>query len=159
MPQIKPAPIHKSIHVAASQERAFRVFTAGMARWWRPEHHIAPTPFVDIVMEPRVGGRWYEKDKDGSECEWGKVLAWDPPRGLILAWQLNADWKYDPDFVTELEMRFTPEAEGTRVELEHRDLERFGDKAEAVRASLDSIDGWNGALADLVRILNAGGPD
>lgn len=149
--QIKPAPVRKTVHVNAPQERAFRVFTAGMSRWWRPDHHIAPTPFVDIVVEPRNGGRWYEKDKDGSECEWGKVLVWQPPGRLVLAWQLNAEWRYDPDFVTELEMRFIAEsANRTRVELEHRDLEKFGDRAEAVRASLDSLDGWNGALVAYV---------
>jgi uncharacterized protein YndB with AHSA1/START domain len=151
--QIKPAPVRKSLHVMAPPDRAFRVFTAGMARWWRPEHHIAPTPFVDIILEPRVGGRWFEKDKDGAECEWGKVLAWEPPHRLILAWQLDGDWKYDPDFVTELDMRFTPESGGTRVELEHRDLEKYGEKAAAVRASLDTIEGWNGALAQFARTL------
>jgi hypothetical protein len=64
---IAPAPVRKTIHVAVPQKRAFRVFTVGMARWWRPEHHIAPTPFVDIVIEPRAGGRWYERDKDRAD--------------------------------------------------------------------------------------------
>jgi uncharacterized protein YndB with AHSA1/START domain len=146
--QIKPAPVRKTIHVAASQERAFRVFTAGMSWWWRPEHHIAATPFAEIVVEPRTGGRWYEKDKDGAECEWGKVLAWEPPSRLVLSWQLTSEWKFDPTFVTELEIRFTPlGANETRVDLEHRDLEKYGAEAAAVRASLDSEGGWNGAIA------------
>jgi hypothetical protein len=146
--QIAPAPVRKSIRVKAPRARAFSVFTAGMARWWRPEHHIAKTPFVDIVVEPRPGGRWFERDRDGAECEWGKVLLWEPPARVILAWQLNAAWQYDPDFVTELEIRFIAEGPNeTRVELEHRDLERYGDKAAEIRASLDSPDGWNGALA------------
>jgi uncharacterized protein YndB with AHSA1/START domain len=154
--QITPAPVRKTIRVAASPTRAFEIFTAGMGRWWRPEHHIAPTPFTEIIVEPRPGGRWYERDKDGAECEWGKVLAWDPPDRVIFAWQLNQDWKYDADFVTELEIRFVAERTGTRVELEHRNLERFGDKAETVRASLDSIEGWNGALAKYAELANRG---
>lgn len=157
--QIKPAPIRKSIFVNASPQRAFHVFTIGMGRWWRPDHHIAKTPFAEIVVEPRAGGRWFERDKDGAECEWGKILAWEPPARVIFAWQLNQDWKYDPDFITELEVRFTPEGSGTRVELEHRDMEKFGDKAAAVRASLDSIDGWNGALAIYASAAAEGGPD
>jgi Activator of Hsp90 ATPase homolog 1-like protein len=148
---VTPAPVRKVIRVEAPQERAFRVFTAGMARWWRPEHHIAATPFVDLVVEPRSGGRWFERDKDGAECLWGKVILWEPPARLILGWQLNAEWKFDADFVTELEVRFIAEGPtATRVELEHRDLEKYGDKAAAVRASLDSPDGWNGLLATYV---------
>jgi hypothetical protein len=146
--QITPAPVRKTIRVKAPQARAFSVFTAGMARWWRPEHHIAKTPFVDIVVEPRLGGRWFERDKDGAECEWGKALLWEPPARLIFDWQITAAWQYDPDFVTELEIRFIAEGPNdTRVELEHRDLEKFGDKATEIRASLDSPEGWNGALA------------
>jgi len=145
---IAPAPVRKTIRVRAPQERAFRVFTAGMERWWKPEHHIAPAPFVDLVVEPKVGGRWFERDAAGSECEWGKVLAWEPPARLVLAWQIDQDWKFDPDFVTELEMRFIAEgSDTTRVELEHRDIEKFGAKAAEVRAMLDSDGGWNGALA------------
>jgi hypothetical protein len=145
---IKPAPVRKTIRVSASQKRAFDVFTAGMGRWWRPDHHIAATPFADIVVEPRTGGRWFERDREGAECEWGTVRAWEPPGRLLLAWQLNADWKFDPDFVTELEVRFIAEGDkSTRVELEHRNLEKYGEMADAIRVSLDSPDGWNGALA------------
>jgi hypothetical protein len=119
--QIAPAPIRKTIRVGANPARAFQVFTAGMARWWRPEHHIAKTPFVDLVVEPRTGGRWFERDKD---------------------------WEYDQDFVTELEVRFIAESDGTtRVKLEHRDLEKYGEKAAEIRAMLDSPEGWHGALA------------
>ena len=145
--RVKPVPVRKSVLVNASQERAFRVFTAGMGGWWRPEHHIAKTPFADVVVEPRAGGRWFERDKDGAECEWGKVLVWDAPQQIVLAWQLNAEWKYDPDFITELEVRFTPEGAATRVALEHRDIEKFGAKSAEVRAALDSMEGWHGAPA------------
>jgi uncharacterized protein YndB with AHSA1/START domain len=70
------------------------------------------------------------------------VLAWEPPGRVVLAWQLTAEWKYDPNFVTELEIRFIPEGLATRVELEHRNLERFGEKADEIRAVLDSVEGW-----------------
>jgi len=141
--QIVPAPVRKSILVKAGAERAFAVFTAGMGRWWNKAHHLGASPLKDVIVEPRQGGRWYELSEDGSTCEWGRVLAWDPPRRVLLAWQIDGDWKYDPDFVTELEIRFMPEGEGTRVDLEHRNLDRYGAKADAVRASLDSDEGWN----------------
>lgn len=122
-----------------------------MGRWWRPEHHLGKSPLKDVVLEPRVGGRWFEVNEDGSSCDWGKVLAWEPPTRLLLAWQLNGDWQYDADFVTELEIRFTPDGNGTRVELEHRHLDRYGDKTAAVRGSLDSEEGWAGALTAYTR--------
>ncbi len=144
--RISPAPVRKSIRVKASPQHAFEVFTQQMGRWWLPDHHIAPRPFVDVVLEPNAGGRWFERDRAGAECEWGKVLAWEPPDRVLLAWQLNEEWKYDPDFVTELEIRFVADGDGTRVELEHRNMERFGAKAAQVRGSLDSPGGWTGVL-------------
>jgi uncharacterized protein YndB with AHSA1/START domain len=147
------APVRKSVHVKATPEKAFRIFTAGMARWWRPDHHIAPTPFAEIVVEERAGGRWFERDKDGAECEWGKVLAWDPPRQVILGWQLDHEFKYDADLVTAVEIRFTPEAGGTRVDLEHRDLEKYGAHAERMRASMDSANAWTQTMADFVAAI------
>jgi uncharacterized protein YndB with AHSA1/START domain len=150
---IIPAPVKKSILVNASPARAFDVFTSCMIRWWRPDHHIGAAPLKDVVLEPRVGGRWYEIDEDGSVCEWGKVLAYDPPNRILLAWQLNAEWKYDANFVTELDVRFIAVGTVTRVELEHRNIERFGGKAEAVRASLDSPGGWTGGLSALAAYI------
>jgi uncharacterized protein YndB with AHSA1/START domain len=145
-PSITPAPVRKSIRVNASPERAFDVFTAGMGRWWPATHHIGASPLKDAVIEPREGGRWFERCEDGSECDWGRVLAWEPPSRVVLAWQLNAQWQFDPNLVTELEIRFVPDGEATRVELEHRNLERFGDMAEQTRAALDSPGGWGGIL-------------
>jgi uncharacterized protein YndB with AHSA1/START domain len=108
---------------------------------------LTQSPLQDVVIEPRVGGRWYERNEDGSECDWGRVLLWEPPGRVVLAWQLNAEWKYDPGLVTELEVRFIAEGPMTRVELEHRNLERFGARAEEIRAILDSMDGWGSTLA------------
>jgi uncharacterized protein YndB with AHSA1/START domain len=140
---IRPAPVRKSITVKADVVRAFEVFTGGIGHWWPRSHFIGSSPQKDVVMEPRAGGRWYEIGEDGSHCNWGKVLAWEPPARLVLAWQISADWKYDPDLITEVEVRFTALSEGeTRVDLEHRNLERFGDKIETIRAQIDSPNGW-----------------
>jgi uncharacterized protein YndB with AHSA1/START domain len=136
-------PVRKEIVVEAPVERAFRVFTERFDAWWPRDHHILQAPLAKAVMESGVGGRWYEVGTDGSQCDWGKVLVWDPPKRLVLAWQLNGDWNYDPDLVTELEIRFTPLGDmKTRVELEHRNLERIGEKAAPTRAALDSGEGW-----------------
>jgi uncharacterized protein YndB with AHSA1/START domain len=146
---IQPAPVRKSVVVRAPRERAFEVFTAGIGRWWPKTHHIGAAEMQTQVIEPRLGGRWFERDIDGTECEIGKVLVWDPPEVLVLAWQLTPDWKFDPTLVTEVEVRFVSETPiTTRVELEHRNLERLGDRAEALRQQIDSPNGW-GALLDL----------
>lgn len=141
------APVRKQITVEVSAERAFEVFTAQMGRWWKPGHHIAEKPFVDIVIEPFAGGRWAEVDAEGSTCRWGRVIAWEPPERVVLAWQLDGTWSYDDQLVTELEVRFVAEGPATtRVELEHRNLERLGEQAAAARASFDDPDGWAGLL-------------
>lgn len=139
---ISPAPVRKSVFVPATPEHAFEVFTRGMNRWWPRTHSIGSSPIAEAIIEPEVGGRWYERSEDGSECQWGEVLAWDPPSRLVLAWQINGQWAFDPNLITEVEIRFTPEDGGTRVDLEHRNLERFGEAAETVRAAFDGPDGW-----------------
>ena len=143
---IRPAPVRKSITVDTDTAHAFEVFTSRMGRWWPHSHSIGSSPQKEIVLEPRSGGRWYEVGEDGSHCNWGKVLAWEPPQRVLLAWQIGGDWKYDPDLVTEVEVTFTPVGSGTRVDLEHRNLERFGDKAEPMRNSIDSEGGWTAIL-------------
>jgi uncharacterized protein YndB with AHSA1/START domain len=144
--QIRPAPVRKSIHVAASPEHAFDVFSNGIGRWWPKTHKIGPTDLDRPIIEPREGGRWYERDVDGSECEIGKVAVWDPPSRLVLIWQLTPEFTYDPDLVTEVEVTFTPDGGGTRVDLEHRDLERMGDKADAMRETVSGPGGWPALL-------------
>jgi uncharacterized protein YndB with AHSA1/START domain len=154
---IQPAPVRKSITVKADAARAFEVFTGGMGRWWPRSHCVAASPQKDVVMEPKAGGRWYEIGEDGSYCNWGKVLAWEPPTRVLLAWQISADWKYDPDLITEVEVTFTPLDGGlTRVDLEHRNIERFGDKLEPIRAALDSEGGWSGILKIYAEVAEAG---
>jgi len=144
---IKPAPVRRSIEVNASQAKAFEVFAQKMNAWWPKSHHICKCDLDTHVIEPRAGGRWYERGVDGVECDIGKVLVWEPPSRLVLAWQLNPDWKFDPDLITEVEVQFIADgANATRVELEHRDLERFGDRVEAMRQQIDSDSGWIGLL-------------
>jgi len=142
-----PAPVRKRVRVNAPPERAFEVFTAGIGRWWPKSHHIGASDLDAPVIEPKAGGRWYERSVDGAECEIGKVLVWEPPARLILAWQLTADWKYDRNLVTEVEVRFIPDGAGaTRVELEHRNLERYGERADVFRGQIDSAGGWSSLL-------------
>jgi Activator of Hsp90 ATPase homolog 1-like protein len=149
--EIRLAPVKKSVVVQADVERSFAAFTSRMGRWWPRSHSIGSAPIADVIVEPRVGGRWYERSSQGAECEWGKVLAWDPPGRVILAWQLDANWKYDPALVLEVEITFTALEGGlTRVDLEHRNLERYGDKAAAVGDALGSESGWPGILKSFV---------
>lgn len=145
--QIRPTPVRKTIFVNAPPEHAFDVFTSGIGRWWPKSHKVGPSDLDRPIIEPRSGGRWYELDVDGSQCEIGKVAVWEPPARLVLIWQLTSEFTYDPDLITEVEVLFTPEREGTRVDLEHRDLERMGDKAAAMRETVGGPGGWPGLLA------------
>ena len=141
------APVRKTIQIKASQDRAFEVFATG--RWWPKQHTLlgAGSPREELVIEPKAGGRWFERGADGSECDWGKVLVWAPPDRLVLGWQINGHFQADPSATTEVELKFIPEGpETTRVELEHRHFERFGDTAEALRKGVDAPDGWGGVL-------------
>ena len=144
--QIRPAPVRKSIFVKVPPDRAFDVFTNGIGQWCPKTHKIGPADLDRPIIEPREGGRWYERDVDGSECEIGKVAAWDPPARVVLIWQLTPEFTYDPNLITEVEVLFTPEGDGTRVDLEHRDLERMGDKADAMRETVSGPGGWPALL-------------
>ena len=147
--RIAPAAIRKTIEVKAPVDRAFEVFAGRMGEWWHKEHSIAQgTTQVDVVIEPRAGGRWYEKGADGSEHPWGRVIAYEPPRRLVLAWQLTREFIYDPDFETTVEVTFEETADGTRVRFEHRDLERMG--ADAVEL-LEGMEGGWGMLLSLFK--------
>ena len=140
------APIRKTLTVEASRERAFRVFAEQQGSWWPlASHHIGKGTAETLVLEPRAGGRWYERATDGSVCPWGQVQVWDPPNRVVLLWQITADWAYDETFSTEIEVRFVMLGPAlTRVELEHRQLERFGERAVAQRQSMDG--GWGRIL-------------
>ena len=143
----KEAEVHRSVSVPLSPDRAFDLFTAGMTEFWPKEHSIGSSAIAQVVIEPRVGGRWYERGVDGTECDWGRVGHWQPPNKVVLLWQIGAKWQFDPDLETEVEVTFTEESAGrTLVDLRHRHLERYGDQAGTMYAVFDSPEGWAGTL-------------
>ena len=149
MPSETLAPVLKSVVVNAPQARAFKIFTEFFGGWWPSTHHIGKQPYETAILEGKPGGRWYERATDGTECEWGRVLVWDPPSKVVLSWNLQPNWQYDPDpeKASEVEVRFISKtAASTRVELEHRNLERHGDGVVKMRDSVK--DGW-GKIVDI----------
>jgi uncharacterized protein YndB with AHSA1/START domain len=141
--------VQTSIVVEVPIERAFEVFTHEMPSWWHPDHHILEAELADMVFEPRVGGHIYDRGVDGSECRWATVLAYDPPTRVVFSWNINLEWKLetDRDRTSEVEVRFTPEGpQRTRVELEHRNLDRHGPGWERMRDAVGSPGGWYGGL-------------
>ena len=139
-----PNSVRKVVSVQAPPEVAWRVFTERMGTWWPLAHYkIGKADAVDAVIEPRVGGRWYERGDDGSTCDWGSVLSWEPPSRLVLSWDINADWQYEPSLKTEVEVRFIPDGtNATRVELEHRRLDRYGARRDEMRRIFDTEGDW-----------------
>jgi uncharacterized protein YndB with AHSA1/START domain len=150
--------VRASIVVDAPIERAFAVFTEQIGSWWPPEHHIIEAELAEMVFEPRVGGHVYDRGVDGSECRWGRVLAYEPPERVVIAWHITPQWQLetDPDKTSEIEVRFTAEdTDHTRVELEHRNLDRHGDGWEQIRDAVGSPNGWRGTLEQFAERLAA----
>jgi uncharacterized protein YndB with AHSA1/START domain len=138
-----------SIVVDAPLDTAFAVFTEDMASWWPPEHHIIEAPLASMVFEAREGGRVYDVGTDGSECQWARVLVYDPPARVVFSWDINLQWQIesDPAKASEVEVRFLSEGERrTRVELAHRHLDRHGEGWEAMRDGISSDEGWSTGL-------------
>jgi uncharacterized protein YndB with AHSA1/START domain len=144
-----PNSVRKVMNVQAPPAVAWRVFTEKMGTWWPlGVYKIGKTNAVDAIIEPRVGGRWYERGDDGSTCNWGSVLSWEPPLRLVLSWDITADWQYDPDLKTEIEVRFIAEGkDATRVELEHRKLDRYGSRRDEMRHIFNTEGDWGRLLA------------
>ena len=135
--------VHFSIEVAVPIEQAFRVFTDGIDSWWPRNHRIGEVAMAAAILEPRPGGRWYELGVDGSECDWGVVLVWDPPRHLALSWQLDGEFHRDADatHASRVDVRFEARGEGTtRVVLEHTGLDHHGTSWQRVREGISR--GW-----------------
>lgn len=145
-PSISPdviPPVRHTIIVEAPREHVFRVFTQGLDTWWFRDHHIGKEPLHEAIMEPRQGGRVYERGIHGNECDWGRVLVWEPPARVVVSWQINGDWQFDPDPAhgSEYEVRFIAEAPArTRVEFEHRGFERHGTWAQTIHDGVER--GW-----------------
>jgi len=147
--QTSVAPVRKSVTVKAGAERAFEVFTQGIDTWWPRTHHIGKSPMKKAIIEGRAGGRCYSEQVDGTDCDWGEVLVWEPPRRFVMAWKITHQWGYEPDVkkASEVEVRFTPQEDGsTRVDLEHRYFERHGAGGAVMRTAVDSTGGWNDLL-------------
>jgi hypothetical protein len=135
-------PVRKNVRVRANAARAFRVFTEGLDSWW-----------PKAIMEGRVGGRCYSDQEDGTQCDWGQILVWEPPTRFVMAWQVTPTWQFEPDVAkcSEVEVTFTPSEDGTTwVELEHRHFERHGDGGGNMRNQVDQPGGW-GQLMELFR--------
>jgi uncharacterized protein YndB with AHSA1/START domain len=154
--RLSVAPIKQSIVVEASIERAFKVFTEDFGSFKPREHNLLTVPIAENVFEPRVGGHIYDRGVDGSECHWARVLAYEPPNRVLLSWDISPTWQIEanPDKTSEWEVRFIAETPSrTRLELEHRHLERHGEGWEGVRAGVGGDQGWPLYLQRFARII------
>lgn len=150
-------PVRKQVLIHATPEKAFRVFTEQIDKWWPRSHHIGKSPLKKSVLESGEGGRWYNQHEDGSETTTGRVLLWEPPSRLILSWQITAQWQFDPDFLTEVEVILTPQGPGeTLVKIEHRNLERYREASTAFRESINSEGGWSAILSSFAKAAESG---
>jgi uncharacterized protein YndB with AHSA1/START domain len=141
-------PVRHTVTVSAGAKHAFDIFAGAMASWF--PHHIGEEEVSDIVVEPQVGGRWFERGTGGTECDWGRVLAYDPPHRIVLAWHLNGEWRFEPDpaRASEIEITFTEEGpERTRVEFDHHNFERHGETGARQRDAVAAANGWGDILA------------
>jgi uncharacterized protein YndB with AHSA1/START domain len=137
--------VRKQIVVQAPVERAFAVFTERFGDFKPKEHNLLGAPIIETVFEPKVGGHIYDRAEDGSECRWARVLAFEPPDRLVFSWDISPQWRIEtePDNASEVEVRFVAETpQRTRVELEHRHLDRHGPGWEAVRDGVGEDGGW-----------------
>jgi uncharacterized protein YndB with AHSA1/START domain len=143
--QAQDTSVRAQVVVEAPLERAFSVFTDDFGSFKPPEHNLLAVEIAETVFEPRVGGHLYDRGVDGSECRWARVLAYEPPTRVVISWDISPQWQLEHDLekTSEVEVRFVSEApERTRVELEHRNLERHGEGWEGEREGVASADGW-----------------
>ena len=152
--------VTSSVVVDAPIEKAFSVFTDGIATWWSPDHHVLQTELAEMVFEPREGGFIYDRGVDGSECRWARVLVYQPPHRLVFSWDISLQWQIelDPTRTSEVDVRFTAEGPSrTRVELEHRHIDRHGDGWEQMRDAVGSPDGWAVGMTRFAGRFEGGG--
>lgn len=150
--------VSASIVVQAPIARAFEVFTEDIGSWWPPDHHILKSELAEMVFEPRAGGHVIDRGVDGSECRWARVLAYEPPDRVVFSWDIDLQWQIesDPARTSEVEVRFIAEGvERTRVELEHRGIDRHGRGWENMRDAVGSPGGWERGLEALAKRLAA----
>jgi uncharacterized protein YndB with AHSA1/START domain len=148
--------VHHQVVVDGTPERAFAAFTERMGDIKPKDHNLLSAPIVETVFEPRVGGHIYDRAEDGSECRWARVLAFEPPHRVVFSWDIGPTWELeqDPGNASEVEVRFLADGSGrTRVELEHRHLDRHGPGWPAIHAGVDSDRGWPLYLQRLEAVL------
>jgi uncharacterized protein YndB with AHSA1/START domain len=141
--------VQASVVVAAPIDKAFSVFTAGIGSWWPREHHVLQGELAEMVFEPRAGGHVYDRATDGTECRWARVLDYEPPHRFVISWDINLQWQIEtvPARCSEIEVHFLAEGpDQTRVELNHRHLDRHGEGWEQMRDAVGSPDGWTVGL-------------
>ena len=146
MTQAASPSVLKELVVAAPIDKAFFVFTERFGDFKPPEHNLLGAPITETVFEPRVGGHIYDRASDGSECRWARVLAYDPPNRVVFSWDIGPTWQLetDPDNASEVEVRFTEEEPGrTRVQLEHRHIDRHGAGWEGITEGIAGDQGWS----------------
>jgi uncharacterized protein YndB with AHSA1/START domain len=143
--------VRREITVKASPERAFEVFAARLDTWWPRSYSIGATDMAQVAIEPRQGGRWYERGSDGSECVWGEVLTYDPPRRLTLTWAIGGDWRPDTH-ASAIDVTFTPTDGGTRVTLVHSGFEGHNEE-RSLRGAIGGDGGWTGLLAGYAQAI------
>ncbi len=152
---VQNAVVRKTLHVEVPVEKAFQIFTQRMGAWWPASHHVGKTPFRDVIVEPKAGGRWYEINVEDVEIDWGSVVAYEPPKRVVLGWHLQPDFHFDADpaKASEVVLEFVKEGpEKTRVEFEHRHLERHGEGWQKLAADVNG--GWDTVLAGYVKLAN-----
>jgi uncharacterized protein YndB with AHSA1/START domain len=157
MTQAADTVVRKEIVVEAPVERAFSVFTDRFGDFKPREHNLLAAPIVETTFEPRVGGHIYDRAEDGSECRWARILAYEPPTRVVFSWDIGPTWQLEPDpaNASEVEVRFVAEGtDRTRVELEHRHIDRHGPGWEGVHSGVDSDGGWPLYLTRYAALIN-----
>jgi uncharacterized protein YndB with AHSA1/START domain len=150
--------VRTSIVVEAPIERAFSVFTEDFGSFKPRDHNLLQAEIAETIFEPHVGGHLYDRGVDGSECRWARVLAYEPPTRVAFSWDISPHWQIETDLekTSEVEVRFISETpDRTRVELEHRNLDRHGAGWEGVRDGVDSGDGWPLYLERFAELLKS----
>lgn len=157
MTQTADTVVRKEIVVEAPVERAFSVFTERFGDFKPREHNLLGAPIVETTFEPRVGGHIYDRAEDGSEIRWARILAYEPPTRVVFSWDIGPTWQLEPDpsNASEVEVRFVAEGtDRTRVELQHRHIDRHGPGWEGVYFGVDADGGWPLYLTRYAALIN-----
>ncbi len=160
MTQAPAAVVRQQIVVQATIETAFETFTRRFGDFKPPEHNLLAAPIAETVFEPRVGGHIYDRGTDGTECRWARVLVYEPPARVVFSWDIGPTWQVEtePENASEVEVRFLAEGpDRTRVELEHRHIDRHGPGWEAVASGVGHDDGWPLYLARYAALFSEAG--